>query len=113
MLSHDQRFDSVGIHIEVVSQVVAKAQAVEEGSGTHDVLEAECADQVGQRVGRIRNDQDNGIRRRLENLRQYVVVDLDVLIEESKPARGIGPAGRAAGFTPAVIMTSPAPDRSA
>ena len=54
--------------------------------------------QVGQRVGWIRNDQDNGIRRHRENMRQYVAVDLEVLIEEAKPACGICPVGRAAGF---------------
>jgi len=80
------RVDGCGIHIEPPSQVIAKAQAVQEGSSTQDALEAVPAHEVGQRVGRIGNNQNNGIRHHAEKLRHYLTVYLNILVKEPKPA---------------------------
>jgi hypothetical protein len=97
VLSHDQCFDRVGIHIEVACQVVAKAQAVQEGSGAFDLVEAERSDQVGKRFGRIRNDQVATAfapPRTCGSMSRYT----STFLSRSEACPRIGPIGRAAGF---------------
>ena len=74
----------------------SEAQAVEIRPSAQDVLEAEGADEIGQRVGRISDNQDDRLRRRLRELGKHLLVGVDVHFEQPQPASRIASIRRAA-----------------
>jgi hypothetical protein len=76
------RLHLVGIDIEMLGQVNAEAQAVEEGAGAeHAIMPGTRAGGVGERIRRIGDNQDHRARRRPHNARNDVAIDLGVGIE--------------------------------
>jgi hypothetical protein len=61
------------------------------------VPESKAADEVGQRVRRIGDDQDDGLRRRRQELGKHFPVNIRVGLEQLESAGGIGAVRRPAG----------------
>jgi hypothetical protein len=79
------------------------------------MVKAEPADQIRQWVRRIGDHQDDRVGRRLVELGEDVPVHARVYVEQSEPAGRVAAIRRPTSLliAPAVIMTRPAPARSA
>ncbi len=62
-------------------------------SAAQDSLKAEGANEVGERVRRIGDDQDHRVRGSLENRRKDVFVNADITVEQFEPASWISAIG--------------------
>src|SRR5260370_17521810 len=98
MLADNLGVDRRWIHSCPLSEVEAKPQTVEKRSAADDPLEAEGANEISQRVRRIGEDEDHGIRGRLEKRREDVLINPDVDIDQLSPSSRFLPIGRPACF---------------
>jgi hypothetical protein len=98
MFTEDLGVHIVRIDVELPSQVEAEAEAVEKCPAAQDPLESEHPDQIGQRIGRVGDDEHDRLGRNSQQLRQNLPVDVDVLIEQLEPSGGIATVRCAAGL---------------
>src|SRR5712664_902151 len=95
-------------------QVKAKPQTIEQSSTAQDVRESEGPHEVGQRIGWIRQHEDDCVRGGRRKPRQNLLVDAGVRLESrSLPfgsARSVAPP--AFSLVPAAIITRVAPSKS-
>src|SRR5215204_2254335 len=82
--------DRCGVDPEPLSQVNPEAQAVEQRAGAeHSVVSGEPARQVGERIGRVADDEKHRPRRRLDDLWDQVLVYADVGVEQLEASLGV------------------------
>src|SRR5258707_13523789 len=98
MLPQNLKLNVCQVYIQVEHKVKAELQAVQERPAAQPALESEPADKVRQRIRWIGQHQDHSFRSCLEKLRKDFVVDIDVRIEQSQPARWIVAVGCAAAL---------------
>ena len=85
MFTENLRFDVRRSDLEFSGQMHAKAQAVEQGAGAENaVMAGELAGQKGERIGRVGDDEQHGIRCGRGNPGDYVTIDLGILVQEAQ-----------------------------
>src|SRR5437588_12785238 len=89
------------IEIEISPEMDAKAHRVEKRAGAENArLDSRACGgftrNIGERIGRIRHDEQYGRRRRARYWRNDVTVDRGVLVEEPQPSLRVATVGRAA-----------------
>jgi hypothetical protein len=61
-------------------------------------MTGQFACQVGKRIRRVGDDEQNGVRRGFGNRRNYLTVNLGILVQEAQAALRIAAIGCPAGF---------------
>src|SRR5439155_25478086 len=79
-------------------QVKAKPQTIEQSSTAQDVRESEGPHEVGQRIGWIRQHEDDGVRGGRCKPRQNLLVDAGVRLEQPEPPVRIRSVRRTTGL---------------
>ena len=84
MLADDLGLDRRGTDLEPLCNMGPETQTVEQRPGTeHAVVPGQPARQVGERIGRIGDHEDCGVRCGLDDLRDQGFVHADIGIEQS------------------------------
>ncbi|MGY3505189.1 hypothetical protein ACVWYJ_005808 [Bradyrhizobium sp. USDA 4471] len=99
MFSDHLRLNLVGIEVEMLCQMHAEAQAVEEGAGAqHAIMPRADARDIGERIGRIGHDQDDRVWRRPHDAGNDFAIDPAVGMKQPQPALGVAAVGGPAGL---------------
>ncbi len=99
MFAENLRFDVCRGYPEPSAQMHAKAQAVEQRAGAENAfMTGQFACQIGKRIGRVGDDEQNGVRRGFGSRRNYLTVDLGILVQEAQAAQRIATIRCPAGF---------------
>ena len=98
MLAQDLRINRGRADAKPASQVKSKPQAVEIRPGAQNARVTEHSHRVGQRIGRIRDDECRRLRFRRMQPTDNVLEDIDIGIEQPQSAGGIIAVGGAAGL---------------
>jgi len=82
MLADHLSLHLIGIDVEMLRQMNAEPQAVEEGAGAqHAIVPRAGAGNIGERIGGIGYDQYDRARRRASNFWNDVAINFSVLVE--------------------------------
>ena len=77
----------------------AKAQAVEQRAGGENAfMTGQLTCQIGERIRRVGDDEQNGVRCGFGNRRNDLTVDLGILVQEAQTALRIATIRCPAGF---------------
>ena len=99
MIANDLRLDMRWIDTEVPAEMNAKPLAIEKGAGAkHGCARTDLPRHIGEGIGRIGDDEENGIRCGRHDLGNDVAINFGVLSEQLEPTLWIGTIGRATGF---------------
>src|SRR3984957_17966680 len=99
VFAEDLRLDGGWRDVESAAQMYPKALAVEHGTGTEDaVVACQLPRQIGEGIGRIGQDEQHGVGTRRDDLRSYIAINRDVLVEQAQPPLRIAAIGRSPGL---------------
>ena len=80
-------------------EMEAEAQGVEEGAGAqHALVLGAGARDIGQRIGRVRDNQDHGLRHGVHHARHQLPIDIGIFVQKPQPALWIVAVGGTAGL---------------
>jgi hypothetical protein len=89
----------IGIDVEMLRQMNPETQAVEEGAGAQQAIVSRAgAGNIGERIGRIGDDQYDRARGCASNFRDDLAKNFSVLVEQPQPALRIAAVSGATGF---------------
>ena len=99
MLADHLSLHRCGVHAEPLREMEAKAQRIEERPAAHHaVVTGDSPREVGERIGRVGNHEEQRLGSRSGNPGNQVPIDRGVGAEQSQAARGIVAVGGAAAF---------------
>ncbi|MCA6109324.1 hypothetical protein [Bradyrhizobium cenepequi] len=87
VFAENLRFNVCRSYLEPSAQMHAKAQAVEQRAGRENAfMTGQFACQIGKRIRRVSDDEQNSVRRGCGDRRNYLTVDLCILFQEAQAA---------------------------
>ena len=99
MFPENLRLDFCRSYPEPSAQMHAKAQAVEQRADAENAfMTGQFACQVGKRIRRVGDDEQNGVRRGYGNRGNYLTVDLGIPVQQAQAAQWIATIRCPAGF---------------
>src|SRR5713101_7801349 len=99
MLSDDLRLHIRWVHLQPAGEMQAEAQGVQKrASAQYALMARKAACKIGQWIGRVGDDEEEGLRRNRHNSGDNVSVDACIGVEKLQPSGRVAAVRGAASF---------------